>query len=183
MITADPPTATDSVATSAYVDPGVNPVTFIINDLKPGYEMSAAVNFSGNKITLTFNEYIEVKEAQTNILVSPFPKKNPEINYRLKTVTVKLKDTLQPNTTYSINFGKAIVDVNEGNPLGNFTYIFSTGAAIDSLQLTGTVQIAETGKVDSTLLILLYRNATDSTVQKTKPNLLTILNQNHQLKS
>ena len=128
------------------------------------------VNFSGNKITLTFNEYIEVKEAQTNILVSPFPKKNPEINYRLKTVTVKLKDSLQPNTTYSINFGKAIVDVNEGNPLGNFTYIFSTGAAIDSLQLTGAVQIAETGKVDSTLLILLYRNATDSTVQKTKPN-------------
>ena len=53
------------------------------------------LNFSANKITLTFNEYIEVKEAQTNILVSPFPKKNPEINYRLKTVTVKLKDTLQ----------------------------------------------------------------------------------------
>ena len=132
------------------------------------------LNFSANKITLTFNEYIEVKEAQTNILVSPFPKKNPEINYRLKTVTVKLKDTLQPNTTYSINFGKAIVDVNEGNPLGNFTYIFSTGAALDSLQLTGAVQIAETGKVDSTLLILLYRNATDSTVQKTKPNYITM---------
>jgi hypothetical protein len=133
------------------------------------------VNFNDNKITLTFNEYIEVKDAQINVLVSPFPKKTPEVSYKLKTVTLKLKDTLQPNTTYSINFGKAIIDLNEGNPLGNFTYVFSTGSTIDSLTLSGKVTLAESGKIDSTMLVLLYRNATDSTVQKNKPNYIAKL--------
>ncbi|MBL0145328.1 MAG: Ig-like domain-containing protein [Chitinophagaceae bacterium] len=137
-----------------------------------------AINFTGNKITLTFNEYVEVQEAQANVLVSPLPKKNPEINYKLKTVTVKLKDTLQPNTTYSINFGNAIKDINEGNPLSNFTYVFSTGATIDSLTLMGKVILAETGKTDSTFIAMLYRNANDSSVQKTKPDYIAKLNGN-----
>lgn len=129
-----------------------------------------STNVTGNKITLTFNEYIEVKDAQTNVLISPMPKKNPSVDYKLKTVTVKLKDSLLPNTTYSINFGNAIVDVNEGNVLKGFTYVFSTGNKIDSLTLSGKVIIAETGKADSTLLALLYRNADDSSVQKRKPD-------------
>ncbi len=131
-----------------------------------------SVNVTGNKVTLTFNEYIELKEVQTNVLISPFPKKQPQIDYKLKTVTVKLKDTLMPNTTYSINFGKAIVDNNEGNPYENFTYVFSTGNTIDSLMLDGRVVVAETGKADSTLVVLLYRNADDSAVQKRKPDFL-----------
>jgi hypothetical protein len=135
-----------------------------------------ATNFNENKITLTFNEYIEVKDVQTNILVSPFPKKTPEVTYRLKTVTIKLKDTLQPNTTYSINFGKSIVDINESNPLDNFTYVFSTGATIDSLMLNGRIVMAQTGNVDSTYNILLYRNPTDSSIQKRKPDFLTKVN-------
>ena len=131
-----------------------------------------SVNVTGNKITLTFNEYIELKEVQTNVLISPFPKRQPQINYKLKTVTVKLKDTLMPNTTYSINFGKAIVDNNEGNPYDEFTYVFSTGNTIDSLMLDGRVVVAETGKADSTLVVLLYRNADDSAVHKRKPDFL-----------
>lgn len=134
-----------------------------------------SVNVTGNKITLTFNEYIELKEAQSNVLISPFPKKQPQIDYKLKTVTVKLKDTLLPNTTYSINFGKAIVDVNEANPYKDFTYVFSTGGHIDSLILDGRVLIAETGKPDSTLVALLYRNADDSAVQKRRPDYLARL--------
>lgn len=134
-----------------------------------------STNVTGNKITLTFNEYVEVKDAQTNVLVSPMPKKNPSVDYKLKTVTVKLKDSLLPNTTYSINFGNAIVDVNEGNVLKGFTYVFSTGNKIDSLTLSGKVIIAETGKADSTLLALLYRNADDSSVQKRKPDYIARL--------
>ena len=134
-----------------------------------------SVNVTGNRITLTFNEYIEVKEAQTNVLISPFPRRQPQVDYKLKTVTVKLRDTLLPNTTYSINFGKAIVDNNEGNPYKDFTYVFSTGSTIDSLMLDGKVLIAETGKADSTLVVLLYRNADDSTVQKRKPDYLARL--------
>ena len=58
-----------------------------------------SVNVKDNKITLTFNEYVDLKEAQTNVLISPLPKKQPSIDFKLKTVTVKLKDTLLPNTT------------------------------------------------------------------------------------
>lgn len=129
-----------------------------------------SINVTGNKITLTFNEYVELKEVQTNVLISPNPKKTPAIEFKLKTVTVKLKDSLLPNTTYSINFGNAIVDINEGNPLKEFTYVFSTGNTIDSLTFTGKVIIAETGKADSTLIAMLYRNADDSSVQKRKPD-------------
>jgi aspartate 1-decarboxylase len=134
-----------------------------------------STNVTGNKITLTFNEYVELKEAQTNVLISPYPKKTPQVDYKLRTVTVKLKDTLLPNTTYSINFGNAIVDINEGNAFKDFTYVFSTGSKIDSLMLTGKVLIAETGKADSTLIAMLYRNANDSSVQKRKPDYIARL--------
>ncbi len=129
-----------------------------------------STNVTGNKITLTFNEYVDLKDPQTNVLISPLPKKQPSIDFKLKTVTVKLKDTLLPNTTYSINFGNAIIDNNEGNPLKDFTFIFSTGNQIDSFMLRGKVILAETGKVDSTLLALLYHKTNDSAVQKNRPD-------------
>lgn len=134
-----------------------------------------SVNVKDNKIMFTFNEYIDLKEAQTNVLISPLPKKQPSIDFKLKTVTVKLKDTLLPNTTYSINFGSAIVDNNEGNPYKDFTYVFSTGNQIDSFKLTGKVILAETGKYDSTLLAILYRKTDDSAVQKIRPDYIARL--------
>jgi uncharacterized protein (DUF2141 family) len=134
-----------------------------------------STNVTGNKITLTFNEYVDLKDPQTNVLISPLPKKQPSIDFKLKTVTVKLKDTLLPNTTYSINFGSAIVDNNEGNPYKDFTYVFSTGPQIDSFMLSGKVVIAETGQVDSTLLALLYRKTDDSAVQKRRPDYMAKL--------
>lgn len=127
-------------------------------------------SFTSNKITLHFNEYVEVADAQNNVLVSPLPKNNPSINYNLRTVTIRLRDTLQPNTTYSINFGNAIKDVNEGNVFQNFTYVFSTGNTIDSAGLRGKLLLAETGLVDSTIAVVLYRNADDSAVQKRRPD-------------
>lgn len=132
-------------------------------------------NFRGNKIVLTFNEYIDVQDVQNNVLVSPFPKTNPIIDFKLKTVTVKLKDTLKPNTTYAINFGYAIRDNNEGNPFKNYTYVFSTGNTIDSMKASGKVIIAETGKIDTTLMVMLYRNVDDSAVQKRKPDYMAKL--------
>lgn len=134
-----------------------------------------STNVTGNKITLTFDEYVDLKEAQTNVLISPYPKKTPAIEFKLKTVTVKLKDTLLPNTTYSINFGSAIVDNNEGNPYKDFTYVFSTGNNIDSLKLSGKIIIAETGKADSTIIAMLYRETNDSAVQKRKPDYISKL--------
>ena len=132
-----------------------------------------STNFKGNKIVLTFDEYVDVQDVQTNVLVSPFPKTSPTISFKLKTVTIKLKDTLKENTTYAINFGNAIRDNNEGNPFKNFTYIFSTGDTVDSLTLSGKIIISETGKADSTISAILYRNAHDSAVQTRKPDYLT----------
>ncbi len=133
-------------------------------------------NFKGNRIVLTFNEYIVVDDAIKNVLVSPFPKLNPSVDFKLKTVTVKLKDTLLDNTTYSINFGNAIKDNNEGNPFQNFTYVFSTGNTIDSLTLKGAVVLAETGKKDSTLQALLYKDVDDTTVQHRRPDYVARIN-------
>lgn len=132
-------------------------------------------NFSGNKITLVFDEYIDVQDIQNNLLVAPFPKTNPNISFKLKTVTVKIKDTLLPNTTYSIDFGNSLRDLNEGNPFRNYTYVFSTGNTIDSFTLTGNVILAETGKTDSTLVAMLYKNAADSIVQQRKPDYIARL--------
>lgn len=132
----------------------------------------SSLNFKTNKITLTFDEYIQLDNAtlQTNLVVSPTPNVDPVILGHLKDVTIHLKDTLKPNITYSINFGNAIKDVNEGNPYRNFTYVFSTGPTLASGHLTGKVQLAETGTTDSTLIVLLHNNLDDSAVKKLKPD-------------
>jgi Bacterial Ig-like domain len=126
-------------------------------------------NVKSNKITLEFNEYIDVQELQQNLIVSPLQKKNPTIISNPRSLSIKFKDSLLPNTTYTINFGDAIKDVNEGNVYKNLSYTFSTGNTLDSLSISGKVIIAETGKTDSTLIVMLYRNAVDSTVTKFKP--------------
>jgi len=132
-------------------------------------------NFKDNKIVLVFDEYIEVQEIQSNLLVAPFPKTMPNVSHKLRTVTVKIKDTLLPNTTYAFNFGNSLRDLNEGNPFRNYTYVFSTGSTIDSLTLSGTVIMAESGKVDSTLNAMLYKNEHDSAVQLRKPDYIARL--------
>ena len=134
-----------------------------------------AKNFKGNKITLVFDEYISLDNPYEKLTYSPTPKINPNAEGKLKTITVKLKDTLEENTTYSIDFGEAIKDINENNILKNFTYTFSTGTYIDSSYFTGNVIIAETGKVDSTMIAVLHQQMDDSAVAKEKPRYYTRL--------
>jgi uncharacterized protein (DUF2141 family) len=129
----------------------------------------STVNFKGNKIVLTFNEYVQLERPEEQLVVSPVPKTNPIVEAKLKEVIIKIKDTLEENTTYSINFGKSLKDLNEGNAYKNFTYLFSTGNYIDSGHLSGKVIIAETGKPDSTLIVMLHTNFDDSAVMKEKP--------------
>ena len=129
----------------------------------------SVTNFTGNRITINFDEYIDLQNTFENVLVSPTPKNNPVINFNFRTISIRIKDTLEPNTTYSINFGNAIRDINEGNVLKDFTYIFSTGNTIDENTISGKVILAQTGKVDSTLIVVLHRNLDDSAVVKDKP--------------
>jgi uncharacterized protein (DUF2141 family) len=136
---------------------------------------NGSVNFTGNRIVLTFDEYVQLQKLQENLLISPTPKIIPNVDFKLKTVTIKIRDTLEPNTTYRFDLGNSIQDNNEGNPVKNFSYVFSTGSYIDSLQFSGKVQLAETGKADSTLLVFLYRDLSDSAVYKHKPKYITRL--------
>ncbi len=135
-----------------------------------------AVNVTSGKIVIEFDEFLQQFDNNSGLLISPLPVRAPDVQVKLRTVTVKLRDTLEPNTTYSIDFGNGIKDVNEGNVYKNLRYVFSTGAAIDSLQLSGTVILAETGKTDTTLLVCLYRDTDDSAVYKNTPRYYTRLN-------
>jgi hypothetical protein len=150
------------------------------DSLPPVLVKATPDNFSKNiaieKFAFTFNEYIDVEDLQQNLLISPLQNKNPNITANPKTINLKFRDSLLPNTTYTINFGNAIKDINEGNVLKNFTYVFSTGPFVDSLIISGNVQLAETGKIDSTLTVLLYFTDDDSLVTKKKPNYIAKLN-------
>lgn len=136
---------------------------------------AGATHFTGKRITLYFDEYVQLSNIQQNLLVSPSPIYNPYIDSKLRTVTIRLRDTLEPNTTYTINLGSSIQDINESNALKDFRYVFSTGSAIDSLSLSGRVSVAETGKVDSTMIVMLYKNLSDTAVIKLKPKYIARL--------
>lgn len=132
-------------------------------------------NFAAKKIVFEFNEYIQLDNIQQRLLVSPTPKINPVILSKLRTITVEIKDTLEENTTYSIDFGNAVKDLNEGNLLRNFSYLFTTGNTLDSMTLSGEVIVAETGKRDSTLIAMLYQQLDDSAVIKERPRYIAKL--------
>ena len=135
----------------------------------------STLNFNSRRITFTFNEYVELAELTQNLIVSPTPKLPPQIDAKLRTITVRLKDTLEENTTYLLQFGKAIRDLNEGNVLPDFTYLFSTGNSIDQGTFQGRVLLAETGAIDSTLIVMLHRSGVDSAVYKSVPRYFTRL--------
>jgi hypothetical protein len=137
--------------------------------------IDSATNVTPKRITFVFNEYVEIQNPQENVLVSPTQNNLPIIDYKLRTVTVRLRDTLEPNTTYTINFGNAIKDINEGNVFKDFSYVFSTGSKIDVFTFSGKVILAETGKIDTTLVAILHRNLDDSAVAKERPRYIAKL--------
>ncbi|HVG41832.1 MAG TPA: Ig-like domain-containing protein, partial [Chitinophagaceae bacterium] len=97
----------------------------------------STVNFKGNSIRLYFDEFVDLQDVSRNLLFTPLFENVPVIEAKLRTLTLRIRDTLEPNTTYTFNFGNAIKDINEGNVLRNFTYTFSTGPSLDSLTLSG----------------------------------------------
>ncbi len=129
----------------------------------------SAINEQPKEILVMFNEYITTTSLQENVVVSPSMKTNPLIESNLRTIRIRIKDSLTPNTTYSIQFGNSIKDVNEGNVAQNYTYVFSTGNYIDSGRIQGNVRLAESGKIDSTLIVVLQPTNNDTAIFKNKP--------------
>jgi uncharacterized protein (DUF2141 family) len=163
---------------ASIVPPVGGPKDTIAPQLLKASPKDSTLNFHNKEIELTFDEYVDLKDIQTNLLFTPTFGTNPEIKARAKTLTIRFRDSLESNTTYVLNFGNAIVDINEGNVLKNFVYTFSTGAALDSLEINGRVLLAETGGIDSTLIVVLHRRLADSAVRTDRPQYVVRLNQN-----
>ena len=107
---------------------------------------SRTLSFADNQFYIEFDEYVVLKDADNNVLVSPPLKNKPEIKTKGRGVQVKIKDTLAENTTYLFQFKDAIADFNEGNLLPSLEYVFSTGSYIDSMTVRGRVVDALTFK-------------------------------------
>ncbi|OXA99500.1 Ig-like domain-containing protein [Flavobacterium pectinovorum] len=135
-------------------------------------------NFKGDQIVLNFDEYVKLKNLNKQLVISPPMKHEPLITPTnvSKVLTIKIKDTLEPNTTYSFNFGQSITDNNEGNAMNQFKYIFSTGPYIDSLSIGGIVKDAYEKNVDNFVSVMLYEvndKYKDSVVYKDLPRYIT----------
>ena len=129
-----------------------------------------ATNVKQKKVTIFFDEYIKLEDATNKVIVSPPQLEMPEIKAAGKKIVVELKDTLKENTTYTIDFSDAITDNNEGNPMGNYTYSFSTGEQIDTFEVSGYVLDASNLEPVKGISVGLYADLADSAF-KTKPML------------
>ena len=127
-------------------------------------------NVKNRKISIFFDEFIQIENATEKVVVSPPQLETPEIVASGKRIRIELLDSLKPNTTYTIDFSDAITDNNEDNPLGNYTYSFSTGDAIDTLEVSGKVLQAKDLEPVKGILVGLYNDLSD-TAFTTKPML------------
>ncbi len=121
-----------------------------------------SVNFSGRRITIDFNELVNVKDAFTKVTVSPTSKETPRVSSSGHRVTVQFADSLLPNTTYTIDFGNSIEDNNEGNKLNGFSLSFSTGPELDSLRISGIVLNSRDLEPRQEMLVGIHSNPEDS---------------------
>ena len=133
-----------------------------------------STNFKGKIIKISFDEYVKIKNLNKQLIVSPPMKNQIEVTpyTASKELSIKIRDTLKPNTTYSFNFGNSIEDNNENNPLKQFKFVFSTGAAIDSLKLSVNAKDAFERKVTNFVSVFLYEiteKYNDSVVYKQLP--------------
>lgn len=131
-------------------------------------------NFAAKQIDLEFDEFIKLTNAYQEISMSPAMEKQPEYSSNKRKLKIEFKDSLQKNTTYVINFGKAIQDVNESNILKNFTYVFSTGNHIDSLSITGTVTNTLTQEKEKDVLVFIFPVKQDTLFGKKKPSIFAL---------
>ena len=125
-----------------------------------------ATEVKAQKVKISFDEFVKIDNPTENVIVSPPQLQAPEIKATGKSIEVKLLDSLKANTTYTIDFSDAISDNNEGNPLGNYTYSFSTGAEIDTMEVSGYVVAAENLEPVKGILVGLYANLADSAFEK-----------------
>ncbi len=155
--------------------PGGGPIDTIPPAVVNAKPENFSTHFKAEKIRINFDEYIKLNDPNTQILISPPMEKKPIISPQgpaQKYVEIELKDSLKPNTTYTINFGQSIEDNNEGNPLPFYKYVFSTGDYIDSLSVSGKIKDAYNRETEEHISVMLYKldsTYSDSIVYKRPP--------------
>ena len=127
-----------------------------------------SVNNKKQKIELEFDEFIKLEKPAEKVIFSPPQMEQPELKVVGKKVSVEYLDSLRDSTTYTIDFSDAIVDNNEGNPMGNFSFSFSTGNQIDTMEVAGTVLLAEDLDPVMGIQVGLHKDLNDSAFS-TKP--------------
>lgn len=132
---------------------------------------SASLNFNSKNIEIFFDEFVQLKDLNNQLIISPPLENIPDIKVKNKTLSIDFdkSEILKPNTTYSISFGNALQDVHENNPIENFKYIFSTGTFIDSLIVNGKIKNAFDHKAEKGVLVMLYSDFSDSVIYNKKP--------------
>ena len=146
--------------------------------LRTSFPKNFSTNFNAKQIRLEFDENVILKNLRKQLVISPPMKNDPLIlpTNASKFITIKISDTLQPNTTYSFNFGQSLTDNNEGNPLNQFKYVFSTGDYIDSLKLNGKVKYAYEKEAEAFISVMLYEindKYNDSVIYNESPRYIT----------
>lgn len=129
-----------------------------------------SVNFKGDEVRITFNEFINPEAISEALVISPPMIKKPLIRTKTKTLVIEFNEDLKDSTTYSLDFKSSVVDNNEKNPIENFRFSFSTGSIYDSLKVAGHLSNAFDLKPIENGLVLLHRNLHDSAVFRIRPD-------------
>jgi uncharacterized protein (DUF2141 family) len=132
-----------------------------------------STNFEAKQVVIEFDEFFKLQDQYKEFNISPDVERQPILKVKKHSLEITFQDSLEKNTTYTMNFGKMIADINESNVLKNFTYVFSTGPKLDSLTLTGHVKDAITGLpiLDATAYIVPINR--DTILGKHKPSIYT----------
>jgi hypothetical protein len=130
-------------------------------------------NFNAKEIDIEFDEFVKLTNEFKEVTISPAVTRSPLFKIKKNILEIKLQDSLEKNTTYTINFGKAIVDYNAGNILRNYSYVFSTGNVIDSLSISGNVIETLTKKSEMDILVFIFPTRQDSIFGKKSPSIFT----------
>jgi uncharacterized protein (DUF2141 family) len=130
---------------------------------------SAAIHFKSKTVEILFDEFIQLKDLNNQLIISPPMEKLPEVKVKNKTLLLEFREPLKDSTTYTINFGTAIQDIHESTPIDNFRYVFSTGSYIDSLKVSGVVTNAFTHLPEKGVMVMLHNHLEDSVPYKKEP--------------
>lgn len=137
---------------------------------------NGATGFVGKSITISFDEFVTLDKIQEKFMISPPIEKRPQVTLKGKSIVVELDEKLRDSTTYTLYFQDAIRDLNEGNVIENYQFVFSTGAYIDSLSFTGLALNAFDLEIPQDITVVLHSNLSDTAPQKITPDYITRLN-------